>query len=81
MIRDLLRLPKTVESDIASALEAIYETGYTGPITFHFKAGIARTIQVPSPEIRLTRAADPPSTPPPAPTLSTPDRPARLLRS
>lgn len=60
MIRDLLRLPKTVEADIAAALEAIYDTRYTGPITFHFKHGIAKTMQVPSPEIRLTTAADPP---------------------
>lgn len=81
VIRQLLALPKSVESDLAAVLTALYEQRYTGPITFHFHHGVAKAIQVPSPEIRLSTPTPPASEPPPAPSLSTPDRPSTLTRA
>lgn len=52
-IEQILALPKDVQSDIATVLELLYQQKYTGPITLHFHGGIARTVQIPSPQIRL----------------------------
>ncbi len=53
-IRELFCLPKVVDGHIADVFTAIYDQRYTGPVTFHCKNGVPKTVQVPAPEIRLT---------------------------
>lgn len=52
-IDDLLSLPKEVQGELVNILTALHSTRYTGPITLHFHQGIPKTVQVPSPQIRL----------------------------
>ena len=57
-IEQLLALPKEVQSTIATVFELLYQQKYTGPITLHFHAGVARTAQIPSPQIKLSAPPD-----------------------
>ena len=53
-VDELLRLPKEIRSTLFSVMEQLHEARYTGPVTFHFHAGLPRTIQLLPPQIRLT---------------------------
>jgi hypothetical protein len=49
----LLAQPAEAESDLATALQSLYQHRYTGPITVHFSAGIPRLIELPAPKVKL----------------------------
>lgn len=45
--------PREIDSDLQTVLQHLYERRYTGPITLHFKDGMAKRAELPAPKIRL----------------------------
>lgn len=52
-VEDILKLPKEVRAQLVSVLSQLYETRYTGPVTFHYHLGVPKTLQLLPPQIRL----------------------------
>lgn len=46
--------PREVESTFQVLMEHLYDRRYTGQVTFHFKDGVAKCAELPSPKIKLT---------------------------
>lgn len=49
----LLAPPRTVESDLATLLQKLYDRRYTGPITLHFRNGTPAVCEFSAPQIKL----------------------------
>lgn len=45
--------PRSLESDVASLLQVLYDRRYTGPITWHFLDGVPKLAEFPAPKIKL----------------------------
>ena len=52
---DVLLIPrKTEEVDLPTLLQALYQRGYTGPLTLHFQGGMPRVVEFEAPQLRLS---------------------------
>lgn len=49
----LLAPPRTVESNLAELLQALFDRRFTGPITLHFSDGTPKVCEFVAPQIRL----------------------------
>jgi hypothetical protein len=60
-VDELLTLPKELHAALSTVFTVLYQRKYTGPVTFHFRNGLPKKAQIPSPEICLIDAEDPPT--------------------
>lgn len=54
----LLAPPRSLESDLATVLQQLYDRKYTGQVTLHFSDGVPRVAQLPAPQIKLACHGD-----------------------
>lgn len=49
----LLAPPRSVESDFATLMQALYDRKFTGPITLHFAEGQPKVVEFVAPQVKL----------------------------